>query len=206
MLTHLIQTFGYLAIFVLMTLESALLPIPSEITMPFAGYLARQGTLILWVVILVGTVGNLVGSLAAYYLGHVIEERALIGWIRRYGKYLLIREADYHRGVAWFAKYGGPAAFFSRILPGVRTYLSLPAGMFEMNLVKFSVYTFAGSLLWSGFLAWIGYKLGGQWGSVGSLVRILEYAVGAGVVLAVAYYLYRRLGNRRRVGTNRLGS
>ena len=200
MLTHFVQTFGYLAIFVLMTLESALLPIPSEITMPFAGYLASQGTLDLWAVIMVGTVGNLAGSLAAYYLGQIIEERALVRWIRRYGRYLLIRESDYHRGVAWFAKYGGAAAFFYRIMPGIRTYLSLPAGMFEMNVTAFSLYTFSGSLLWSGFLAWIGYSLGSDWGSVSRLVRPLEYLVGAALIGAVAYYLYRRLSIRRSAG------
>lgn len=192
MLTHLIQSFGYLAVFILMTLESVFIPIPSEVTMPFAGFLASQGTLNLWFVILAGALGNLVGSLAGYYIGYLLEESVLISWIRKYGKYLLIRESDYHHGAAWFMKYGGAAVFFSRLLPAVRTYVSLPAGMFEMNIGKFSLYTFVGSLLWSGFLTWIGYVLGNQWGSVGNLVKPLEYFVIACFALFVCYFVYRR--------------
>lgn len=192
MLTHLIQSFGYPAVFVLMTLESALLPIPSEVTMPFAGFLASQGTFKLWIVIALGAFGNLAGSLIAYYIGCVIEENVLIGWIRRYGKYLLIRESDYRRGEEWFSRYGSATAFFSRLLPGIRTYLSLPAGMFRMNLWTFSLYTFIGSLLWSGLLAWIGYSLSSQWEGAGNLLKPLEYFVIACMVLFVGYFLYHR--------------
>ncbi|MBU6321626.1 MAG: DedA family protein [Patescibacteria group bacterium] len=191
MLTHLIQSFGYLAVFVLMTLESALLPIPSEVTMPFAGYLASRGALNLWAVIVLGAIGNLIGSLAAYYFGYLIEEHLLVEWIRRYGKYLLIRESDYHRGASWFSRYGTAAVFFSRLLPAVRTYISLPAGMFEMNLWRFSAYTLIGSLLWSGFLAWVGYTLGTHWGDIGNVLRPLEYIVVASIVLFIGYGVYR---------------
>lgn len=193
MLTYLIQSFGYLAVFILMTLESVFIPIPSEVTMPFAGYLASQGTLNFWYVILAGAFGNLAGSLAGYYIGYLLEESVLIGWIRRYGKYLLVRESDYHRGAIWFTKYGSAAVFFSRLLPVVRTYISLPAGMFEMNVVRFSLYTFIGSLLWSGFLTWIGYALGNQWGNAASLVKPLEYGVIACTILLAGYFLYRRM-------------
>ncbi len=192
MVTGIIQSFGYFALFALMTLESVFVPIPSEVTMPFAGYLASQGSLNLWFVMLAGALGNLAGSLVGYYIGYLLEESVLIGWIRRYGKYVLLKEEDYHRGASWFSKYGSAAVFLSRLLPAVRTYISLPAGMFEMNVWRFSLYTFAGSLLWSGLLAWIGYLLGNQWNDIGDYVAPLEYGIAVCGVLLVGYYLYRR--------------
>lgn len=193
MLTHIIQSSGYFAVFALMTLESAFIPIPSEVTMPFAGFLASRGMLNLWIVVFMGGLGNLVGSLVGYYIGALFKEEMLLGWIRRYGKYVLLREEDYYRGLTWFSKYGSLGVFASRLLPAVRTFISLPAGVFKMNVIKFSLYTFIGSLLWSALLTWIGYALGSQWDNIGSYIKPLEYAVILFVGLSLMYYLYRRM-------------
>lgn len=192
MLTHLVSSYGYLAVFVLMTLESALIPIPSEVTMPFAGFLASQGSLSLWLVVFLGATGNVLGSLMGYAIGFVLEEHLLLGWIRRYGRYLLVSEHDYARAAGWFTRYGSPTVFFSRLLPAVRTFISLPAGVFRMPLATFSFYTFVGSLLWSGFLAWIGYYLGSQWDHIGPIFSKLQYGVVAVFLLVIGYYVYRK--------------
>ena len=197
MLTHFISAYGYLAVFVLMTLESALIPIPSEVTMSFAGFLASRGAFSLWGVAVVGAVGNVLGSLIGYYIGYVLEEHVLLGWIRRYGRFLLVSEKDYERAESWFSTFGAPTVFFSRLLPGIRTFISLPAGVFRMKLSTFSLYTFAGSLLWSGILAWVGYYLGSQWSRIGPVFGRLQYGLAALVAFTIAYYVYRKMRQRR---------
>lgn len=190
---HLIQTTGYMGIFVLMTLESALIPIPSEVTMPFAGFLANQGSLSFILVVLTGAIGNLVGSLIGYYIGYFLEENLIISLIKKYGKFLLITEHDYVKATNWFKKYGNSVVFFSRLLPGVRTFISLPAGLSEMNIWKFSAYTFAGSLLWSGVLAYIGFYLGERWKDLEPVYRKFELAIVVLAVFAVLFYINHKL-------------
>ena len=135
-----IESTRYAGIFVLMTLESALIPIPSEITMPFSGFLASSGRLSLQYIILTGTIANLVGSYIAYYIGYFLEETILVGLIKKYGKFVFVSHEDYERAHKWFLKYGDKIIFISRLLPGVRTVISLPAGMFEMDIKKFTIF------------------------------------------------------------------
>ncbi len=195
-ITHLIVQFisqtGYVGIFLLMTAESALIPIPSEITMPFAGFLAFQGKLNLAAIILVGALANLVGSLLAFALGWWGEEHLVRQLIKKYGKYLLISEHEYDRSEIWFRKYGEKIVFISRVLPIVRTFISLPAGIAEMNIVKFSLFTFFGSLIWSAFLAYIGFALGKNWNSIEVYYRKFEYLVIFAVIALAVYYLYHK--------------
>lgn len=193
LIIHLISQMGYLAIFILMTLESALLPIPSEVTMPFGGFLAQQGQLNFWLVVLIGALGNLTGSLIAYAIGFFLEESLILRLIKQYGKFVLISEDEYKRAVRWFGKYGNPIAFFSRLLPAVRTFISLPAGLAEMNLLQFSFFTFVGSFLWSAVLTWIGFSLGKNWNSLEPIFKKFQYAIIAVVVLAVLWYINHKL-------------
>lgn len=176
-----------------MTLESALLPIPSEITMPFAGFLASQGVLNFWTVVLIGAFANLIGSLIAYALGFYLEENIILGFIKKFGKFFLVTEHDYTRALSWFNKYGNPIAFFSRLLPGVRTFISLPAGLSEMNLAKFSIYTFMGSFIWSTFLTYVGFTLGKNWHSLGPYYRKFEFGIAALLGLLALYYINHKL-------------
>jgi membrane protein DedA with SNARE-associated domain len=192
LITDTVGDWGYLAIFVLMTLESACIPIPSEITMPFGGLLAEQGTLNIWWVGLIGAVANLVGSLIAYWAG-ATGGRALV---LRYGRYVRIREHDLDRADAWFARYGTQAVFWSRLLPVVRTFISLPAGTARMKLGRFSLYSFLGSLPWSFGLAFGGYFLGRNWEKLAQNVEIAAYIV-AGLLVAGTVALVVRSRRKR---------
>lgn len=176
-----------------MTLESALIPIPSEITMPFAGFLASKGTLSLPLVILAGALGNLVGSLIAYGIGYYLEEHVIIRLIEKYGKFLLITTHEYNQATHWFKKYGQSISFFSRMLPAVRTFISLPAGLCEMNIMKFSIFTFLGSLIWSAFLAYIGFVLGENWHSIEPYYRKIEIALAVIIVAGGLWYVNHKL-------------
>ena len=196
-LTTLISTYGLLAVFVLMTAESALIPIPSEITMPFAGFMAGIGVFDFWTAVAVGALGNLVGSLLAYWLGYAKGEDWVRFAIRRWGKWLLIREHEYDKSKAWYQKYGQGITFASRLLPIVRTFISLPAGIARMNLTLFSLLTFIGSFLWSAVLAYVGLKLGENWLSIEPFFRKFQFVIVGLGVLAVALYIYTHIKRRK---------
>ena len=195
-LTGFIEGSGLVAIFVLMTAESALIPIPSEITMPFGGFLAGRGVVSFWSVVFIGALGNLLGSLLAYYLGYVKGE----GWvriaIRKWGKWLLIREEEFDKSKEWFAKYGQGITFASRLLPIVRTFISLPAGIAKMNLPFFAILTFIGSFLWSGVLAFVGLKLGENWLAIEPVFRKFQFVIILLGVAAFGLYIYTHLKRR----------
>lgn len=176
-----------------MTLESALIPIPSEITMPFSGFLVSKGSLSFPLVVLAGALGNLIGSLMAYTLGFYLEEHTILKLIRKYGKLVLVNEHEYLRSLKWFNKYGSSIAFFSRLLPAVRTFISLPAGLAEMNILKFSIYTFVGSLIWSAFLTYIGVYLGNRWDSLEIYFRQFQILIGVAIVIVVLFYVNHKL-------------
>jgi len=196
-LTNLINSYGYYAVFLLMTLESALIPIPSEITMTFAGFLSGTGHLNIWIVIFVGAFGNLFGSLLAFWLGRAMGEEWIRVAIRKWGKWILIHEKDFDKSLEWFQKYGQGITFTSRLLPIVRTFISLPAGIADMNVVKFGLFTFIGSLLWSGVLAFVGLKLGQNWLAIDPFFRKFQYVIIGLGVAAVAYYIYSHLKKKK---------
>ncbi len=154
-----ISATGYAGIFFLMALESACIPLPSEVIMPFSGYLVSSGQFFLWPVVLWGAAGNLLGSIVAYWIGFYGGRRLL----EKHGKYILISKEDLEIADRWFKKYGQNAVFFSRLLPIVRTFISFPAGIARMGFKRFCLYTFAGSLPWSFALAYIGFKAGENW-------------------------------------------
>jgi membrane protein DedA with SNARE-associated domain len=190
---HLIESTGYLGIFILMTLESALIPIPSEVTMPFAGFLVQQGKLNFWLVVFAGAFGNLIGSLIAYGIGFYLEEHIIIKLIKKYGKFILLSVHEYEKSVSWLKKYGDYVAFFSRMLPAVRTFISLPAGLSEMNIWKFSFYTFIGSFLWSLLLTYIGVYFGKEWHSLEPIYRKFEIVIFAVFLVGVLWYINHKL-------------
>jgi membrane protein DedA with SNARE-associated domain len=183
-----IEQLGYAGVFVGMTLESCGLPIPSEVIMPFAGFVVWEGGLTLIGITLAGTLGCLAGSLIAYYIG-LWGGRPLL---ERYGKYVLIRKRELDLADKWFDKYGDRAVFVSRLLPVVRTYISFPAGIVNMDVKKFSLYTVLGSLLWCFGLAYIGVLLGPHWVDIEGLFRYLDIAVIVGIIALVAYLIYHR--------------
>jgi membrane protein DedA with SNARE-associated domain len=190
-----VATYGYWAIFVLMVLESACIPIPSEVTMVFGGalvsatFLAPELQLDLWWVTVAGTLGNLVGSWIAYWVGYVGGRP----FVARWGRYVLIRPHEVERAHDWFERYGEAAVFFGRLLPVVRTFISLPAGVVRMNFWKFTVFTLLGCLPWSFALAWVGYKLGEQWETVERVLRPISWAVAIAIVAVAGWFVWHRL-------------
>ena len=160
---HVIDAGGYAGIVALMGIESACIPLPSEIIMPFSGYLVFAGRFSLWGVAIAGALGCNIGSIVAYYIG-AVGGRPLA---ERYGHYVLVTRHDLEMADRWFARYGDWAVFFARLLPVVRTFIALPAGIARMNFVRFNVYTFLGSLPWCFVLAYAGMKLGERWESLG---------------------------------------
>lgn len=191
-IVNFISASGYLGIFVLMTLESALIPVPSEIIMPFSGFLVWSEKLAWWPVIMWGTIGNLVGSLIAYYIG-LYGGRA---FILKYGKYVFISAEDVERAEKWFNKYGSFSIFFSRLLPVVRTFISLPAGIAKMPVFKFSLYTFLGSLPWSIILVYSGFVAGENWKSLEKYFRKFDWLIVIIIILATGWWLYKKFKNQ----------
>ncbi|MEM4267095.1 MAG: DedA family protein, partial [Candidatus Nanoarchaeia archaeon] len=153
-ITSIISSIGYVGIAILMALESMVTPVPSEIVMPFVGYLIAQGKFTFLTAAIVSAVGCLVGGLISYYIGYY-GGRTLV---RRVGKYLLLDESHLTWTENWFKKHGEKTIFFSRFIPAVRHVISIPAGTGKMNLAKFSIYTFAGSLIWNSILIYAGIK------------------------------------------------
>ena len=183
-----IEQFGYAGVFVAMLLESAGVPLPSEVIMPFAGFVAWEGRLSLLGVALAGTLGCFAGALVLYAIG-LYGGRPLLD---RYGKYVFIRKSELDRADKWFAQYGDITVFVSRMLPIVRSFFSLPAGMTHMNLAKFSLYTTLGSFPWCLALSYLGFFLGPRWSDVRQLLRYFNIAVIIGVVALIAYLIYNR--------------
>jgi membrane protein DedA with SNARE-associated domain len=188
---HLIATYGYLAVFVLMLAESACIPVPSELIMTFGGALAAgavPGTsLNLAGVILAGTAGNVAGSYVAWAVGRYLGLPALERW----GRLVRLREHDLDRAVAWFGRHGGKAVLIGRVLPVIRTFISLPAGIARMAPVRFGVYTTIGCIPWTAALATAGFAVGANWESIVSAFHGPTYIVAAVVLLVLVVAVWR---------------
>lgn len=191
---HTVADYGLAAVFVLMLLESACVPIPSEVTMLFGGALTATAfagagqELVFWEVVAAGTIGNLVGSWLAYWAG-AAGGRAIVD---RFGRYLLIRPHEVDRAHAWFERRGERAVFVSRLLPVVRTFISLPAGVAEMPFWRFTVYTALGCLPWCFALAFLGRELGDRWETVEEFLRPVTWAIVIALVIGGVIFVRRR--------------
>lgn len=195
-LTELIKSIGYWGVGISMFIESFFAPIPSELIMPFAGFVASQGFMSIHLVILVGAFGSYLGSLPFYLLGYWGNEIIVNKFLRKFGKYLFISDNDIDLGFSYFDKYGSIIVLLGRLVPIVRTVISFPAGVAKMNFWKFSTYTLFGSVLWSGLLAVLGYVFGENWEVIGGYIseyeKIVVYAFLGILFLFVMYKLYKR--------------
>ena len=190
--THFIGMTGYPGVLLLMALESACIPIPSEAIMPFAGSLIVTDPLRgfnFHVLAFVGAFGNLLGSMVAYWVGHVGGRP----FLEKYGKFVLIRKRDLDKSEAFFHKYGEATALFSRVLPIVRTFISLPAGIAHMNFLKFCIYTFIGALPFCYLLTWAGIKLGEHWEQVHTWLQKADIAVAVVLLVLFGLWLWHHL-------------
>ena len=186
-----ISATGYAGIAFLMAIESACLPLPSEVIMPFAGYLVSKGELNLWAVATAGAIGCNIGSVIAYELG----KRGGRAFVAKYGRYVLVDVADLYRAEGFFNRYGGLAVLLCRLLPVVRSFIAVPAGIARMPLGKFHLYTFVGSWPWCFVLAWVGMKLGHAWDSdprVKAVMHKADAAIVVALVAAVAWFVWHR--------------
>jgi membrane protein DedA with SNARE-associated domain len=189
LITGAISYMGYLGIILCMAIESACIPLPSEIIMPFSGFLVFKGQFSMLGISLAGGFGCLVGSVVVYWLG-VWGGRPLL---EKYGRYVLIRHKDLDASDRFFKRYGDAAIFIGRLLPVVRTYISLPAGIAKMNFSRFCVDTFVGSVIWCWFLGWIGFKLGEHWDTLGVYFHKFDIVIGILILAGVVVFLYKHL-------------
>ena len=191
------DTIGWGGVVFLMAVESAGIPFPSELIMPLAGWFLVEanggGWPLLFLAGFYGALGNLLGSWVAYWVSLKGGRPLLL----KYGKYVLITRHEIERTEAWFARYGEWAVFFSRLLPVVRTFISIPAGIARMNFWKFSIYTFVGSFPWSLGLAYIGVRVGGDWDAMRSVMRPFDYPILAVIILAGVWFVVRRIKELR---------
>ncbi len=183
-----ISAVGYPGIFILMFLESTLIPIPSEAVMPFTGFLVAQGKMSLIALILVSGIASLAGSLFSYYIGYFGGEK----FIRKYGKYFLLNQEHLDKSNEWFKKHGGKTIFFSRFVVGVRHVISVPAGASKMNLAKFSLFTFAGAAIWNIYLIFIGIILQENWKIILKYTQILDLIVLVLAIVLIVWFIAKR--------------
>jgi len=193
LIISIISSTGYLGITFLMVLESAGILIPSEVIMPFSGYLAGTGKLSLWLVAFFATVGNIFGSLVLYVVGYYGGRFFAL----RYGRYFFFTPEELGKSDKWFKKYGFSAVFFGRMLPVVRTYISLPAGIVKMDLSKFLAYTFFGSVPWNFALAYIGFFLGENWKNIEVYFRKFDYIILIFLAAGLAWFLWSHFLNKK---------
>lgn len=189
---HFVTTFilkvGYVGIAVLMSLESMVVPLPSEAVMPFAGFLWFDHKLSFWAIVIASTLGSIIGSLISYYVGACAGRP----FVKKFGRYVLLNEHDLEKTDRFFARYGDKTIFFSRFIPVVRHLISIPAGVGRMNIYKFSIYTILGAGLWNSFLTWLGFKLGSNWGVIRQYGEIIDIVLAVLIIAAIIYLIRKR--------------
>lgn len=186
-----ISSMGYGGIVLLMAIESACIPLPSEIIMPFAGFLVSKNEMTLWGIALAGAIGCVLGSIPAYYVG-MLGGRPLA---EKFGKYVLISKKDLDMADRWFKDYGEIIIFIARLLPAVRTFIAFPAGVARMNMTKFISYTFVGSFIWCGVLGYVGMKAGEHWEDLKVYFHQSHYVIAVLGLVFMAWYVHRHFKN-----------
>lgn len=194
-ITSFIERSGYFGVALLMFTENVFPPIPSELIMPLAGFNAAQGEMSLAAVIVAGSIGSLAGALLWYYLGKWIGNERLKRWSHKHGRWLTLTPQEFDKACQWFARHGGKAVLFGRLVPAVRTLISVPAGITDMPLGKFLLYSSVGTIVWTAFLTLLGYWLGDQYTSVQTWLNPVSNVIAAGLV---GWYLYRVATFKRR--------
>jgi membrane protein DedA with SNARE-associated domain len=190
--TGVVDALGYPGIAILIALESVILPIPSEVILPFVGFSAEQGRFSLAGAIIAATIGSVVGALILYVLGARLGETRVRSFVGRYGRYVGSNVRDLERAEVWFDHHGAATILFGRLVPVIRSFVSVPAGLRRMPVLRFTLYTAVGSAIWNALLIVLGWVLGNQWHQVGQYSSYVEYAVIAALVIGLAYFIWRR--------------
>ena len=192
---NIMEQLGYLGIALLMFLDNVFPPIPSEVIMPSAGFTAAQGQLSLIGVIVAGSLGSLIAAATLYWIGRKISHDALFRWVNQYGKYLFIKTDDVKKALDWFEKYGHRVVFFGRMIPAVRSLISIPAGMSHMPFWKFMTYSALGTVIWTTFLATVGYYFGNNTALMQQIFSNVGYVIVAIVALFLIYLWFKKRKN-----------
>ncbi|MFA6272345.1 MAG: DedA family protein [Patescibacteria group bacterium] len=191
--TLFIEKVGYLGVFLLMTLESMVAPVPSEAVMPFAGFLWFEGSMTpIWIVV-ASTAGSIIGSLISYFIGAYLGKP----FVKRFGKYLLLNEHHLETTEKFFRKYGEKTIFISRFVPVVRHFISIPAGVGRMHLSKFIIYTTLGAGIWNTFLAYIGFELGNNWNEIRTYSEVLDIIIVLAIIGAIIYFVKKQIQQKK---------
>lgn len=201
-LVNAISTIGYPGVFISVFLESFFAPIPSEIILPFSGFVASTGKMDLVFVIVIATVAAYLGSLPFYFIGKW-GEKPVINFINKYGKYLFIQQKDVDKVFGAFDKYGKGVVFFGRLIPMIRTLISFPAGVAKMQFARFSMYTLFGSLTSNILLTYAGYQLGDHWSVVSKWIEKYQNVILVLIIIAVLLYIIRGIKSRRCAGVKK---
>ncbi|KKR18505.1 MAG: hypothetical protein UU65_C0002G0060 [candidate division CPR2 bacterium GW2011_GWC1_41_48] len=183
---------GYFGVAFLMALESACIPVPSELIMPYAGFLVSKGSFGFWQIVFWGTVGQTFGSIVTYWIG-ATEGRILL---EKYGKYVLIKKSHIEHADKWFDKFGPRVVFFGRMVPVIRTFISLPAGLSEMSFSKFVLYSVLGIIPWTIFLGYLGVYLGDNWNSLKVYFHGADAIVFGAIIGGAGYLIYKNLSRK----------
>ena len=199
----LIERLGYGGIATAMAIESASIPLPSEVIMPFAGFLVSRGELNFIGVVTAGTLGCLIGSWFSWWIGKRYGEKFVRQLIRRYGKFVFIFEYELDESIKVFRRHGEVVIFFSRLLPVIRTFISLPAGIAQMSFRKFAFYTVIGSFIWSLALAAVGVRLGANWSQLGPWFHRFDSLIGILLLIILVLYPWHKIRHQRRYQNNK---
>jgi membrane protein DedA with SNARE-associated domain len=200
-ITSVVQTGGYLGVGGLTLLENLFPPIPSELILPVAGFLVSQGQLAFAGVVVASTLGSLAGALILYGLGYYLGERRLRAFVRDHGRWLALDESDVEQAKDWFRRHGGQAVFIGRLIPSVRSVISIPAGLAHMPLGPFVLYTTLGSGLWNAALVASGWLLGNQWDKLEPYLHLLEWAALVALAAGAAWFIWKRKTRNRAPAT-----
>lgn len=194
---EIIDSFGYVGVALMMFIENIFPPIPSEVVMPFAGFLVTRGTFTFVGIVIAGTIGSVVGALPIYYLGVRLTKERVRRLIRRHGRWFLVDESDFERAIGLFHEHGWTMIFVGRLIPGVRSLISLPAGLDRMPLMPFLFFTALGTGLWSALLGYAGVALGENWQRILVFLDQYQIILLIVVVLLVTLFIGRRAEQRR---------
>jgi len=188
-----VDKFGLLGIFVLMTLESASIPFPSFITMPFAGFLVSQGYWHLSIIVLIGILGNSFGGILAYWFGYKKGETWVRAFIKKFGKFILLSEEKFNKGIDLFNKFDKKIVFISRVVPVIRAFTSLPAGVAKINFPSFVLLSLLGNIIYVFFLGYTGYILGENWSLIAPIFKKFQYIILGSIIFLILFFIYKKI-------------
>ncbi len=190
---HIIQSTGYIGIFILTGSSATAIPIPVEVTLPFSGFLVSQGRLFMLLVIVSSALGDLAGSIIGYLIGYLLEENLMLNLIKRYGKFILISDHEYHLATGKIKQYGIPFVFIGKMLPGVRSFIAIAAGITEVKFIKFIITNLLATVIYFSFISYIGLYLGSKWNILGGYFRKFELVIVIALILAILFYVNYKL-------------